>query len=320
MRDDVVPRVSVIVPTLGRFEPLLQTVGDLMAQNHDDFEVIVVDQNRSWPSELKSSVEALKSTPSVRWFTVTPEGVVKARNFAVSQARGSILVFVDDDVLIPEPSFLTRHERRFDDDRLSAVAGRECPADQSGAPLYSDEPPLPHPGDWSPLQQAMWFDRNRPRAQFVTTFSTCNGAIRRSAFDAVGGFDERFGGSSYGDDYDLALRLAAAGHQILFDPAPWLVHRRVPAGGLRLSDRSNRVQWLATATGFWVFVLRHGHRGMFGHLLLRHVLRKTVLLKSNLMRPWRLPMVMLQTLAALPVAAFKIATAQPQQARGDVRL
>jgi GT2 family glycosyltransferase len=107
----------------------------------------------------------------------------------------------------------------------------------------------------------------------------------------VGGFDENFRGNSYGDDYDLILRLHKLGYQSVYDPTVWLTHLRVPMGGLRMSDLSNQVNYSKTSTGFWLFLLRHGTPDMFWHLLYYHILRKTILLRVNLQRPWRQSMV-----------------------------
>jgi GT2 family glycosyltransferase len=161
------------------------------------------------------------------------------------------------------------------------------------------------------VQQALWFNRNGDRAQWICTFCTCNGSIRRSAFEAVGGLDESFAGHSYGYDYDMALRLHSAGFRFVYDPAAWLIHRRIPAGGLRMSDQKTRVNHVRTAQGLWTFVLRHGHRGMYRHLVLHHVLRKTVLLKRNLTRPWRQPAVAAGVLIGLLRA--RIGTRRPQR-------
>ncbi len=140
------------------------------------------------------------------------------------------------------------------------------------------------------MLQALGFDRDSSRRVWVTTFCTCNGSIRRDAFLAVGGFDENFTGNSYGDDYDLAIRLDAAGYRIVFDPEAALVHLRVPVGGLRLSDSANSFNEFDRALSSWIFVLRHG-RGRMPSLLYRHLLRKTVLMKRNVVRPWRQPAV-----------------------------
>jgi GT2 family glycosyltransferase len=226
--------------------------------------------------------------------------VVKATNRGAAESRGDILLFVDDDVFVPASDLLRNHARNFEDKTIHAVVGRErqigdpVPAlDVSRAPSTGF---LTYPGGQSPLQQALSFNRNGDAAQRVCTFCTCNGSIRRSAFLAVGGFDELFAANSYGYDYDLALRLTAAKFSLVYDPDAWLIHRRVALGGMRLTDRANKASAIATFRGLWLFVLRHGHRGMYGNLVFHHVLRKTLLLKQNIVRPWRQPILAIQAM------------------------
>src|SRR5262249_40363129 len=112
-------------------------------------------------------------------------------------------------------------------------------------------------------------------------------SVRRDAFLAVGGFDENFSGNSYGDDYDFAVRLHDAGFRTLFDPAARLVHLRAPLGGLRLSDGGNSFNETDRAISSWIFLLRYATARSWRFLLYHHLLRKTVLLRRNMIRPWR---------------------------------
>jgi N-acetylglucosaminyl-diphospho-decaprenol L-rhamnosyltransferase len=85
-------------------------------------------------------------------------------------------------------------------------------------------------------------------------------AYRRSAFDAVGGFDERL--FAYGEDVDLALRLRAAGWRAAGAPGARGVH----LGGASIGVDSPRQRWLA---GFArAFLLRR-----YGVLHSRHAPR-----------------------------------------------
>ena len=235
--------ISVIVPTFRRFEPALRTLSDLLQQDHDRFEVIVADQNRSWPLELEAQLDVIRADRRVNWMTLTIPGVVIARNHAVSAAAGSLLVFVDDDVWIPDRSFLRQHERAHEDASVACVCGREVKMYDVDQERCMPVTPPGHatmaPAGGTRLSQLLHFDRSQTLRAEVAVFSTCNGSINRAAFDRVGGFDEHFRGASYGDDADLALRLASAGERITYDPHPWLVHLHEPVGGLRLSDPNN---------------------------------------------------------------------------------
>ena len=113
----------------------------------------------------------------------------------------------------------------------------------------------------------------------------------REAFLAIGGFDENFSGNSYGDDFDLAIRLDRAGFRTVYDPEAALVHLRVPMGGLRLSDANNPFNEFDRRCRAGFSFLRHGNWRTYPSLIHRSLLRKTVLLKRNVLRPWRQPAV-----------------------------
>jgi GT2 family glycosyltransferase len=284
-------KVSVILPTYRRFEPVLKTLEDLLVQQYPDFEIILLDQNPAWPEELRDRFALVSNDLRVRWVKTEGPGVVKACNLAVKEASGELLLFIDDDVFIPHPHLLRLHARNFSDPRVVAVVGREHRPGEVTATIPAASAQLAHanperfesiPGELTPLQQALWFDRNSSEPKQVCTFCTCNSSVRKTDFVAVGGFDELFTGNTYGYDADLALRLSARPGTIVYDPDAWLIHRRVPVGGLRLTDKHNRVDAAATAQGLWLFVFRHGYRGMYAHLIYRHVLRKTLLLRRNL--------------------------------------
>jgi GT2 family glycosyltransferase len=280
-------KVSVIVPSYRRFQPLLNTLNDLLKQDYENFEIIVIDQNSEWSDEYLTELAQVRANPRVIWLHQALPEVVVARNTAVQQASGAIVLFVDDDVEILDSQFITRHITNYADPSVHIVIGRECKKD---SPPDFAEPTTHEPNPLerlSPLQQTLWFDRNSPYRTDVCTFSTCNGSIRKSTFLAVGGFDENFRGNSYGDDFDLILRLHQQGFKSVYDPTAWLTHLRVPMGGLRMTDPNNRVSYRQTSAGFWLFLLRHSTPDMVWHLFYNHVLRKTVLLKVNLQRPWR---------------------------------
>lgn len=293
-------QASVILPSYRRFEPLLNTLDDLQKQTYSDFEIIVVDQNSYWPEEHKSKLSDIKSNPQINWIYQKIPDVVIARNMAVSKSKGEILIFIDDDVKIIDPNFVENHINAFQNPLIHVIVGREhnyssySPDDllikqpSSIRSNLSDLNSIPHVQGMSNLQQALWFNRDSESLAQVCTFSTCNGSIRKSTFLRVNGFDENYSGNSYGDDYDLILRLNKLGYTGIYVPSIWLIHLRSPMGGLRMSDiRTKRINYIKTFSGFWLFILRHSTPSMFFHLLYHYVFRRTIFLKINLKRPWR---------------------------------
>lgn len=299
--------VSVVIPTLNRFAPLLATVNQLLHQQGCEFEIIVVDQNSEWPIDLKKEKSELVSHRSVHWITGFSPGVVRARNHAVRISNGEVIVFIDDDVRIEDHYFLKKHFQYFIDSQVSAVVGAEL---YCGSPSIQEfrkgefENLLPKKG-WLrvPLiQQVLHFGRDCLYSAEVCTFCTCNSSIRKKDFFAIGGFDEQFVGNSYGDDYDLAIRLSQSGRKILYSPAPWLIHLQLPSGGLRLKDRANKFSEYDKCVSPLLFFFRYVHYGVFWELLYKHVARKTLLRRDNIIPPWKIFAALLGFLQAMPIA------------------
>ncbi len=139
---------------------------------------------------------------------VEPAGAGPAalRNAGASEATAELLVFVDSDVEV-HPDALARIERHFaEDPELAGVFG-----------AYDDNPAAP--GLASRFRNLLHHHVHTTSAGEAETFWAGLGAVRREAFDAVGGFDPmRFPHPSV-EDIDLGMRLRRRGSRLLLDPA-----------------------------------------------------------------------------------------------------
>lgn len=284
--------ISVIIPTYRRYKEVCATVQSLVCCEYEDFEIIVVDQNTSWPGKSARLKAEIESDPRVKWLSIGQPGVVNARHMAVEHSSGDLLLFVDDDVEIVDRNFLKHHAENYTDQGVDAVCGRELTG-REGLPEPGREGDMPLDlRRLPPLEQVLRFPRGSRCRSEVTTFCTCNSSVRRFAFLSVGGFDESFRGASYGDDYDFAIRLAEAGGRIVFDPKCALVHLRAPQGGLRFADTGNAFNDYERSLSGLIFTFRYGKQfKLFWYLLYHWVLRRTLFLKRNVLKPWRQPLV-----------------------------
>jgi GT2 family glycosyltransferase len=132
-------------------------------------------------------------------------GPAAARNAGAARAKGSVLVFVDSDVLV-HPDAFTRIRAAFEaDPELVAIFGS-----------YDDLPSL-H-GVVSTFRNMLHHYVHQASGGVATTFWAGLGAVRRDAFVEVDGFDDwRFRSPSV-EDIELGLRLATAGGLIKLDP------------------------------------------------------------------------------------------------------
>jgi cellulose synthase/poly-beta-1,6-N-acetylglucosamine synthase-like glycosyltransferase len=95
--------VSIIISTLNRVHSLGKTLGSLRNLDippHLDYEILVVDNGSTDKTRIAQN-ELIKNYPGeCRYFVQPKKGKSNALNLVVPQARGEILVFTDDDVVV----------------------------------------------------------------------------------------------------------------------------------------------------------------------------------------------------------------------------
>lgn len=227
------PRVSVVVRSYNRLAALAELLGELLAQDHDSFEIVVVEQStRRLPAEV-AVVEALARDPRVRVLPFPPLGGPGARNAGVRAARGELLMFIDDDDLPGSRDWLRLHEANFADPRCLGVTGRQL--DEHGR-----ADPKPYQSMARAYRQVLSFNALKYQRVFVCTdrrkivesLHGSNVAIRRSALERFGLWDEC---TPIEDEPSFAYRMNAgkrADEYVVFDPLATLRRRLDVPGGM----------------------------------------------------------------------------------------
>jgi GT2 family glycosyltransferase len=238
------PFLSVIIPTYGREQPLVDSIADILKQGYPHFEVLVIDQTPHHTPEVEAYLHQQAQQGAIRWFRLDWASLPGARNFGVRQANGDILVFIDDDVQIP-PGYLAAHAANYQRSEIGVVAGRVFDrmklAEQQKAKSIAYLPPEAlDPGiAWYHLDLV-----HTTEPQRVISARGCNMSYRRKIFTDYGvWFDERSRGSAVREESDICLRVRRTGFQIWYDPAAHLVHLGEETGGCHdLSTRSLQYQ------------------------------------------------------------------------------
>lgn len=184
------PDVSVIIPVKGHPEELVRLLKNLHAQRTEKpYEVIVVD---AWSDDAIKTAAETQGAVVVRRGNRNLPG--EARNIGASAARGQFLAFIDADCQ-PDTGWLQAATNALD----------------GGARLAAGPVTDLHP--WHPVARAdnllQFADlpRSRP-AGTMHMAPSCNLAIRKEDFDALGGFRHR-DGLSTGEDVDFCERATA---------------------------------------------------------------------------------------------------------------
>jgi hypothetical protein len=196
----------VVIPTYNRAHTVLDAVQSVLAQRFGDLELIVVDDGST---DDTAEQLARVTDPRLHYVAGPHAGVSAARNLGVRKAAGELIAFLDsDDLWFPdklgrEVAFLRRHpgvdivfsdlEKRQGDVvfpsfmRQTAVFSRRLRHRS-----YPDGLVL------EPRDMRLTLLEEVPIKPSALT-------LRRAAFEAVGGFDERWSSS---EDWEFLLRLA----------------------------------------------------------------------------------------------------------------
>ncbi len=189
------PVVSVIIPTYRHAEFVEETLASVFAQTFTDYEVIVV--NDGSPDDTAARLRPLAQAGRIRYLEQANAGQAAARNRGLAEARGEFVAYLDDDDLWPpgklswQVAALREHPAWVMVSGLSgeiAADGRRVESPWvNGTVEIQSTPELFQGGGIDSPGQVL---------------------VRRSALEAVRGFDPALWGS---DDVDLWIRLSTRG-------------------------------------------------------------------------------------------------------------
>jgi glycosyltransferase involved in cell wall biosynthesis len=199
-------RFSVIVPARNAADTLVDCLRAILTSSAHPDEVIVFNDG-STDDTLRIAqgfpVQVLSNTgPAV--------GPALGRNRCAAIAKSKILVFVDADIIVHRGAIETLVSTIVEDLTIAAAFGSydDRPKSRRIVALYAN------------LRHHYMHQNGQTNA---LTFWAGLGAIRRSAFEDVGGFDARIGCSSI-EDIELGVRLSAAGYHIRLVPTAQGTH------------------------------------------------------------------------------------------------
>jgi GT2 family glycosyltransferase len=217
------PTFSIVVPTFRRPASLRQTLAALLTLDYDRsrYEVIVVDDGADQVTDevvgglRDGSVEITLESQRQR-------GVATARNRGARVARGELLLFCDDDIVVDQ-----RHLRRH-------VATRERYVDPIVNGAWEFAPQTLSALEATPFgrfridlerrfqEEAMGAARGDGRVE-MPMLGSWNLVLRRDLYWQLGGFDEEFPVAG-AEDQDFSLRARTAGCLLLLDTEIRLMH------------------------------------------------------------------------------------------------
>jgi GT2 family glycosyltransferase len=212
--------VSVVVCGYSdeRWDDMLSAIDSVADQRVAAREtIVVIDHNDALLRRLRAARPHVIALPSEG-----ARGLSGARNTGVAAARGSIVAFLDDDARA-DRGWLERLLAPYDDPSVAGVGGRVDADWPHGRPRW-----FPREFDWVVgCSYAGLPDRREP----IRNMIGANMSLRRSVFDAVGGFRDgigRIGKRPLGcEETELCIRVRQQlpDATILFEPSASVVHR-----------------------------------------------------------------------------------------------
>lgn len=203
-KEATAPLISVIIPTYNRGWILSEALDSVAAQTFKDFELIVVDDGST-----DNTADIIKAYPGALCFiSQNRQGVSAARNRGVAAAKGGLIAFLDSDDLW-KPEKLAVQAEFFKSHPETLICQTEEIWIRNGVRV-------------NPKQH-----HKKPSGMiFIPSLALCLVSpsavmLKRSLFEAVGGFDEDLPAC---EDYDLWLRIGCR-HPIHLIDAPLTVKR-----------------------------------------------------------------------------------------------
>jgi len=221
--------ISIIISTRNRASELrqtLMTLGKVKIRADWQAELIVVD-NASTDETAEAVRKATVANMKATYLYEPTLGKSNAVNTALRYAHGEIILFVDDDVIVPEDwveQMVTALQSRAD-----AVVGKTVLADGLARP-------------WLGPLHRWWLAAPDDQADERVELIGANMGFRRSVLKRVPGFDPELGPGKlgFGEETLFGKQLVEAGFKLKYTPNAVVVHR---PSELRLRRRD----WLNTA-------------------------------------------------------------------------
>lgn len=186
------PTVSVIIPTYGHAEFILETLDSVFQQTFRDFEVLVV--NDGSPDHTAEVLAPLAQSGRIRYFEQRNQGVAAARNFGISQAAGTYIALLDDDDLWPPDKLAWQVKYLTESAAIAVGGGAEILNQDGGRQKFQETEDVD-------LSVESFFSGN-------PFYSPGQVLFRKAGFDSGARFDITLWGV---DDLDYWVELAAHG-------------------------------------------------------------------------------------------------------------
>jgi GT2 family glycosyltransferase len=262
------PMISILVPTRDRADLVRNCVEGVLARTaYDNFEILILDNDSVEPAtfrlfELLSADRRVRVVPTPGLFNFS-----RINNGGVRQARGEILVFMNNDIEIGADGWLREmvsHALRPD---VGCVGARLLYGDRhvQHAGIVLQPGPLAMHVFRRRHETEVGFDAQLAGTRTYAAVTAACLALRRTIFDRAGGFDEQNLQVSF-QDVDLCLKIEEMGYRNICTPFEPLLHLEGSSRAAEVSQQAREQRELRSLMQRWD---DRFHDDRFGHPLIR---------------------------------------------------
>ncbi|MCK9605932.1 MAG: glycosyltransferase family 2 protein [Methylomonas sp.] len=250
-------KISLVLATLGRDLELLDLLKSLIFQTYQDFELIVIDQNRD--GKIDNILAGFKQCLDIKHLKVDFTGNAKARDYGIGLAQGRIIAFPDDDCVY-DKNVLEHVVAEFETRKKLAIL-------VVGSYDFSDT----RFSIGVNSRKARYFSRLNMMGVEFTQFFAMDRVDRRQFY-----LDHDFGiGSKYSgaEGFELLYRLLRSGNQAFYTPNIKIYH----ANKDHYSLGTARMLKYSTGIGAYIRKFANQHDLFIAYYILRKMLVAPVL-------------------------------------------
>ncbi|MGK0438031.1 MAG: glycosyltransferase involved in cell wall biosynthesis, partial [Paracoccaceae bacterium] len=290
------PSVSVIIPTYNREEVLVQTLDELLNLAHRADEIIVVDQSERHSAIVQSRLLTLEQEGEIRWIKLSQPSIPNAMNVGTVNAKCELVLFLDDDILIP-CELVLEHAKEYTQKSVNAVAGHVIQSWETA--LGKHEPSFRDAQNQDPDA----FRFNSSTRMEINRFSGGNVSFRAKDLMSTGGFDNNFAKVAYRFEAECAERFTRLGKTIVFQPKASVLHLKELSGGTRsFGDHQTTITPSHSVGRYYYFlVVKNQHRRWARFISSPFSACAT---RFHLKRPWYIPVTLVAEFSGMIWATY----------------
>ena len=235
--------ITVVIPTYNRNNILINTIVQFENQSDLNFELLIIDQSDHPQKEI-----SLYKSPNYdyRYIHLTTIGLPNARNHGAGEARGDIIIFIDDDS-IPDKNLVASYKKLFQSlGQNILIGGRVI---EKGTNIFKEGKNII--GGWITWYGKTLKNFDTDNAGECEWVPGGNFAVSQNLFFQAGGFDTNFIGTAVMEDGDFGYAVIKNGGKVYYHPDPVIKHLRIQTGGVRQKNLAKGMFYRAHNTVYF---------------------------------------------------------------------